>query len=183
MKHALTDLVEAIPHSSLRKLTARALEIAPAAFWTAPASTSGKYHPAASLGKGGLVRHTRAVHALVLDLLAMYGVEPHAPLYSVCCAAALLHDAWKVSEDSEHSHFDHPLRAGRAILPLLEQYSGIPPHSGAQLLEAIESHMGRWNTSKHAPGITLPRPLSEAAWIVHTADFIASRKHVSIEQK
>ena len=53
----------------------------------------------------------------------------------------------------------------------------------AQLLEAIESHMGRWNTSKHAPGITLPRPLSEAAWIVHTADFIASRKHISVEQK
>ena len=30
-------------------------------FWTMPASTSGKYHPAHSLGQGGLIRHTRAV--------------------------------------------------------------------------------------------------------------------------
>lgn len=180
MKHPLEDLISTISHSDIRKLTARALQEAPSTFWNAPASTSGKYHPADSLGIGGLLRHTRKVYTLTTALLNMYGVEPVAVLYSVCQSAALLHDTHKVLPGSEHSTFDHPLRAARAVRALLPEFPGIPARVGEMLVHAIESHMGRWNTSKYQPDVVLPTPANEAAWIVHTADFLASRKYITV---
>ena len=180
MTTPLDDILPAIAHSGLRKLTARALLEAPSSFWSAPASTSGKYHPADSLGLGGLLRHTRKVYTLTTGLLDMYGVEPIAVLYSVCQSAALLHDTHKVSADSGHSHFDHPLRSARAVRGLLPYFPGIPDRVGEMLVHAIEAHMGRWNTSKYQPDVVLPTPANEAAWIVHTADFLASRKYITV---
>lgn len=180
MTHPLTDLVERIPHHALRKLTSRALEVAPAAFWTAPASTSGKYHPADSLGKGGLVRHTRKVFRLTLDLLDMRGVSVNDTAYSIALSAALLHDTWKVKPDREHSVFEHPLLAALTVHGLLPEYDEEITHrEGMLLCNAIRSHMGRWNTSKHS-SFTLPEPTSWLDVLVHTADYLASRKHISL---
>ena len=177
----LDDLVDTIPHASLRKLTARALQEAPSSFWSAPASTSGKYHPADSLGIGGLLRHTRKVYHLTAALMAMEGTSRESIVYSVCLAAALLHDTHKVTLDSPHSHFDHPLRAARAVRTLLPEYPDIPHEAGEMLLHSISAHMGRWTTSKHEPDIVLPLPKSFAAKLVHTADFLASRNFITLE--
>ena len=179
MSHPLTSLVESIPNASLRKLTARALEQAPAAFWTAPASTTGKYHPVESLGTGGLVRHTAKVARLTLDLLDGYGLHPQSMNYSIALAAAILHDTWKVTAENTHSHFDHPLRAAESVRKLLPEYPGILPHTAEELLHCIEAHMGRWNTSKYS-SIDLPTPATKLAELVHTADYIASRKHIQL---
>ena len=40
-------------------------------FWEIGASSSGKYHPQFSQGKGGLVRHTKAVVLFAEELLRM----------------------------------------------------------------------------------------------------------------
>lgn len=182
MNHALTDLIEIIFHPGLRKLTARALEAAPAAFWQAPASTSGKYHKEDECAPGGLVLHTRRVFRMAQHLCDMYGIRENALLRSVVLAAALLHDTHKVLAAGEHSVFDHPIRAARTVAHLLEQYPSIPPHAGAQLLAAIESHMGRWTTSTRCPDVRLPYPEGEHCWILHTADYLASRKNVEISE-
>lgn len=178
MTHALTDLVYKIPHHAYRKLTERALEKAPSTFWTAPASTSGKYHPADSLGKGGLVRHTRKVYRLTLDLLDMRGIDPSDVRHSIALSAALLHDTWKVMPDIGHSLFEHPVLAALAVNELLPEYcEEITYREGMLLCQAIRSHMGRWTTSKHS-SYTLPEPMSTIDHIVHTADYLASRKHI-----
>lgn len=180
MTHALTDLVDRIPHPAFRKLTERALEKAPAAFWTAPASTSGKYHPAESLGRGGLVRHTRKVFRLAQDLLDMRGVSVNDPAHSIALSAALLHDTWKVTPDSEHSVFEHPLLAALAVEKLLPEYDEeITPREGLLLCDAIRCHMGRWTTSKRST-YKLPEPSTWIDIIVHTADYLASRKHITL---
>lgn len=180
MTHPLADLVSQIPHEAFRKLTERALENAPEAFWTAPASTSGKYHPSDSLGKGGLVRHTRKVFRLTLDLLNMRGIDPSDVWYSIALSAALLHDSWKVTPDSDHSVFEHPILAAEAVNELLPEYcEEIPYREGMLLCQAIRSHMGRWTTSKYS-SYTLPEPLSTLDFIVHTADYLASRKHLTL---
>lgn len=180
MTHALTDLIERIPHHAFRHLTERALEEAPAAFWTAPASTSGKYHPADSLGKGGLVRHTRKVFRLTLDLLDMRGIDPTDVRHSIALSAALLHDSRKVLNEGQHSVFEHPLIAAVAVNELLPAYCDvITTREGMLLCQAIRSHMGRWTTSKHSSH-TLPEPLSTIDHIVHTADYLASRKHITL---
>lgn len=180
MTHALTDLVDRIPHSAFRKLTERALENAPAAFWTAPASTSGKYHPAESLGRGGLVRHTRKVYRLTKDLLDMRGIDHTDVRYSIALSAALLHDSRKVLDEGQHSVFEHPILAALAVNELLPKFSDeITSREGMLLCNAIRSHMGRWTTSKHS-SYTLPEPLSTLDFIVHTADYLASRKHITL---
>lgn len=180
MTHALTDLVVRIPHPAFRKLTERALENAPSAFWNAPASTSGKYHPADSLGKGGLVRHTRKVFRLTLDLLDMRGVSVNDTAYSIALSAALLHDTWKVMPNREHSVFEHPILAAQAVNELLPEYDEeITPREGMLLCNAIRSHMGRWTTSKHST-YKLPEPSTWLDFIVHTADYLASRKHLTL---
>lgn len=179
MTHALTDLVDRIPNTAFRKLTERALEEAPAAFWTAPASTSGKYHPADSLGRGGLVRHTRKVFRLTQDLLDMRGIEPEATRYSIALSAALLHDTWKVTDEADHSNFEHPLLAAEAVCHILYKTGDVSHREGLQLCQAIRSHMGRWRTSKYS-NETLPLPESIIDHIVHTADYLASRKHITL---
>lgn len=180
MTHALTDLVEKIPHPAFRKLTERALEKAPSTFWAAPASTSGKYHPAESLGRGGLVRHTRKVFRLTLDLLDMRGISVNDPAYSIALSAALLHDTCKVMPDREHSVFEHPILAALAVWELLPEYDAeITPREGQLLCNAIRSHMGRWTWSKHST-FTLPAPSSWIDILVHTADYLASRKHITL---
>lgn len=179
MTHPLADLVAQIPHEAFRKLTTRALEEAPAAFWTAPASTSGKYHPADSLGRGGLVRHTRKVFRLTLDLLNMLGIEPDEPRHSIALSAALLHDTWKVTDEGDHSNFEHPLRAAEAVGHLLDKFGDVPHREGMQLCQAIRSHMGLWRTSKYSNAV-LPAPESQLDHIVHTADYLASRKHITL---
>ena len=181
MTHALPDLVERIPHHAFRNLTERALEEAPTAFWTAPARTSGKYHPADSLGRGGLVRHTRKVFRLTLDLLDMRGIDSTDVRFSIALSAALLHDSRKVVDEGQHSVFEHPLMAAIAVEDLLPEYcEEITAREGEMLSQAISSHMGRWTTSKHSI-YTLPEPLSTLDRIVHTADYLASRKHITLQ--
>ena len=182
MKTKLDTETATITHEGLRELTRHTILAAPPAFWQAPASTSGKYHHADECLQGGLVLHTRRVYRVAEHLLRMYGVQPQAAMYSICLAAALLHDCCKVMAIGEHSRFDHPLLAAELTRHTAElmEYS-VSPHLLADLCAAIESHMGRWRSSHHAPGILLPEPNSATAWLVHQADYIASRKDIHVE--
>ena len=182
MNTALNDLIDRIPHEGLRELTRHTLLAAPPAFWLAPASSTGKHHAADECAPGGLVLHTRRVYRVAEHLLRMQGVQPRAAMYSIALAAALLHDCCKLMAVGEHTRFDHPLLAAeltRHTAELIEP--AIHPYILADLCAAIESHMGRWRSSHHAPGIILPEPDTATAWLVHQADFIASRADIRVE--
>ena len=45
------------------------LDKLPDYFYEVPASSTGKYHPEYALGKGGLVRHTKAAIRIAKELL------------------------------------------------------------------------------------------------------------------
>lgn len=176
MNTALNDLIDRIPHEGLRELTRSTLQAAPPAFWLAPASSTGKHHAADECAPGGLVLHTRPA-CVAEHLLRMQGVQPRAAMYSIALAAALLHDCCKLMAVGEH-----PLLAAELTRHTAEHMEQpIHPHILADLCAAIESHMGRWRTSHHAPGIILPEPNSATAWLVHQADFIASRDDIRVE--
>ena len=182
MNTALNDLVDAIPHAGLRELTRLTLAAAPSAFRQAPASTSGKYHSGDECEPGGLVLHTRRVYRVAEHLLRMYGIGQQAPMYSICLAAALLHDCCKVMALGEHTRFDHPLLAAELVRHQAEHLEHpVRPHILDDLCDAIAAHMGRWRSSQYAPGILLPEPKSATAWLVHQADFIASRGDIRVE--
>lgn len=176
MKTQLDTQIALIADPELRALTRDTLDAAPTCFWTMPASTTGKYHPAHSLGEGGLIRHTRAVVHLTLHLLAMEGIEESDPHHAIAIAAAILHDCCKKADHERYTAFDHPRRAAE-LVEATHATTGSPvsPHRLRTLTGCILSHMGRWNTDPRS-GTELPRPLTPLQRLIHTADYLASRK-------
>ena len=53
-----------IKNPLMQKIVIATLDAAPECIQVIPASSSGKYHPKADLGDGGLVRHIKTVTAL-----------------------------------------------------------------------------------------------------------------------
>ncbi len=178
MKTQLNNEIEQIIAGDIRDLTADVLEAAPDCFWTMPASTSGKYHPEISLGEGGLIRHTKAVFKITKMLLEM--IDAPADIYSFCLAGALLHDCCKKNDDEEYTAFDHPLRAANLVRKIAKESKTVCPEDVDTLAGIIAAHMGRWNTSYREPDVVLPTPKTPMQRLVHTADYLASRKDITI---
>jgi hypothetical protein len=197
MKTQLDTELALIKHADILELTQAVLQAAPDCFWTMPASTSGKYHPAHSLGQGGLIRHTRAVVLFAVHLLEMQGTPASHREFSIAIAAAILHDCCKKLDHEQHTSFLHPLCAQELILSTAEQlWPGcmeIPratvedalttPAPGGPTIRTIAacvaSHMGRWNVNDRT-GQTLPTPLTPMERLIHTADYLASRKNITL---
>lgn len=191
-----------INNSVLREITARTLDNAPECFIHIPASSSGKYHPAYSLGEGGLMRHVQAAvgmaHTLIeIDIFKnlIFGTEADPSqgeinLYADCAYAALiLHDCMKPSDDENHTtRFDHPLLGATLFVDTYTTY--LQDHDVSiedirflrnavpLIKKAIESHMGQFTTSQYMPDVTLPKPKSALEMFVHQMDYLASRKYL-----
>lgn len=182
MKTQLNDQINLIQHPSIRHLTRAVLDAAPDCFWTMPASTSGKYHPATSLGTGGLIRHTKTVCILTRHLLNLAGIDHAHTHHSICIAAAILHDCCKKSDTERYTAFDHPLRAAELIKTCAATLGTAAPDppTTSTLAALVASHMGRWNTSPYHPSITLPVPVTPLQRLIHTADYLASRPDITL---
>ena len=59
-----------IKNDRIRKSCLAMINVLPDYFFEIEASSTGKYHPSYSLGKGGLVRHTKAAVRIAFDLLS-----------------------------------------------------------------------------------------------------------------
>ena len=145
---------------------------APEYFFHDAASSSGKYHPAFDLGEGGTYRHSLLVAYFAHEGALAQGLPQR--MIDICTAAALLHDLWKRGfEGGEHTAFEHPLYAASYVR------EAFPGDEDMELVaSAIESHMGKWNTSKYSDAV-LPLPMTQVQCIVSMADMIASRKILS----
>lgn len=184
MKTQLNKQLNLIQVPAIRTLTRAVLDAAPTCFWTMPASTTGKYHPDHSLGEGGLIRHTKAVVHLTTHLLTMEGYQPEDEAYALAIAAAILHDCCKKADHEHYTAFDHPLRAADLITEVnshLPADTSAPAHTVRTLCSMVKCHMGRWNLDPRT-GIELPRPLTPLQRLIHTADYLASRKQLLPEQ-
>lgn len=143
-------------------------------FFTAAASSSGKYHPASSLGVGGLVRHTIVVANIAVALLPMYGIETREGRGRVILAS-LLHDAWKCcNEQGVWETHSNVSAHGRIGAKMFLEACGTRV---APVAEAIRYHMSRWG-DEPMPYIAITEP---EGMVVAMADYIASRKALSFE--
>lgn len=202
MKTKLDTEIALIQHEDIRLLVRAVLDAAPACFWSMPAATTGKHHPTISLGEGGLVRHTKAVVRIACHLLDMQGTFPGERQYSIALAACILHDCCKKWDTEKYTAFAHPRRAAELIATQAnilrpDEMAALPPPTAGEHLEhpervyaatapavrcimgAVESHMGRWNFNDRT-GEELPVPLTPIQRLVHTADFLASRKDILV---
>jgi hypothetical protein len=181
-----TEELNQISDEKLRGFVAEFLDTTiPKYFYHVPASSSGKYHPKQDLGEGGLVRHTKAVVRVALDLLRCEQfVEDTSENRDIAIISCLLHDTFKNGiEDSGYTVSEHPLLASEFFSKNL-LYCHCPSFNETfrnwTISSCIESHMGIWNKDREGNEI-LPKPETEFQKLVHMADYIASRKYINFE--
>lgn len=172
--------IGAIRNQEIRNLVETCLQNAPSYFWTMPASSTGKYHPAYSLGEGGLVRHTKAAVSIALDLLSLEQNQKFATLRDHIIAALILHDTVKKGRDGgAYTTTDHPLQAAALVREMSERVT-VPDQDVNIICELIETHMGQWNTDFDG-NVVMRKPETDIEQFVHMCDYLASRKTIEVK--
>lgn len=150
-------------------------EKTPSYFWEIGASSTGKYHPSFSQGKGGLVRHTKAVVMFASELLRMssyaYMNEEYKDYVILAC---ILHDTAKygMTEYNKDEYPQHAHNASVLVNMAWNEYFG--ENAPTLLTMAIASHMGQWTENKEE------KPFTSIDRCVHLADYVASRNFIDI---
>lgn len=176
------EVIETIENTDIKEYARKLLETIPNYFWNVGASSTGKYHPQYALGDLGLARHTCALvrimnHILSLDCMKEDFNSRERDLLRI---AGMMHDTRKSGNDEDYikskfTKFDHPLLAAKII----RESKGIPSDEVELIANAIESHMGQWNTHKRS-SVILPVPQNKYQKMLHICDYLASRKDIEV---
>lgn len=171
-----------IKDSDIRSFTEIVLYHTPQYFMEMPASTSGKYHPAYSLGEGGLVRHTKAAVKIADCLLNLEMYASLVPSRDLIIAALILHDSVKKGKNGgEWTVTEHPLNAADLVVETAKSISYAHMDKVEAIAGMIRSHMGQWNTDRNGFEV-LPKPITKEQKFVHQCDYLASKKFIIIEE-
>lgn len=182
----LMNELNLINNHALRGFITRALDGVPDYFFEMPASTTGKYHPAYTLGNGGLVRHTKAAVKIAASLM---GLEMYAHIkngWDCIIAALIMHDTVKKGVDgSPWTSFTHPIAAAAYIEQCARRENIVNDPilwpMVTCICDLIKSHMGQWNTDRDGQEL-LPKPRNAGEKFVHMCDYLASRKFITVTQ-
>ena len=180
----VAPILATIVNEDIREFAKVLVEGLPNYIWEVGASSTGKYHPEYSLGLGGLMRHQIAVVRFLNHFfdLEQYNTKFTSREMDLMRVAGLCHDGRKSGEQSDYERskftkFDHPLQMANVIRSYEGQYLN---HDELEFCaHCIESHMGRWNTDKKS-SVVLPKPIDEYQQFVHLADYLASRKDLTM---
>ena len=180
----ITPILETIQDDEIRTFAYVLVDNLPSYIWEVGASSTGKYHPAYSLGQGGLMRHQIAVVRFLNFFfeLEQYNTKFTSREQDLMRVAGLVHDGRKSGEQADYEHnkftkFDHPLQMANIIRSYDGQYL---THEDIELMaHCVESHMGQWSTDRKSK-MVLPKPTDEYQYFVHLADYLASRKDLTM---
>lgn len=139
----------------------------PAYFWEAPATSSSEYHNRFARGECGLWIHVLMCATALEGVADSYVEQGRVTEEEVdyARAAVLLHDGWKYGESWEEGDgaaSDHDLQASAEL-----RERGFPD----SVVDAVAAHMGPWYDG--------PSPESPLDQLVHQADMMGSRRHVT----
>jgi len=162
-------------------------DLCPEYFWTCPASLTGKYHPAVSIGKGGLVRHTKLAVWWGEKLIRAFNTFeelkgiPEAQLKDEVTAALLMHDMHKNGPtDASYKKCGNTTGVhGTQLAEVIEAKKlglYLPESTRQRILVGVASHMGQWTTDAAFRPSNLKGEEQAFAQLVHAADYCASRK-------
>ena len=180
----LEQILATIVNDDIREFAKVLVNGLPSYVWEVGASSTGKYHPSYSIGFGGLMRHQVAV---VRFLNYFFELEQYHTKFTnremdLMRVAGLVHDGRKSGEQTDYERskftkFDHPTQMANVIRNYDGQYLN---HDEIEFVaNCIESHMGQWNTDRKSSA-TLPKPSSDYQALVHLADYLASRKDLTM---
>lgn len=185
-----------------RIFASRCLESAPGYFFEIPASSTGKYHPAYSLGVGGLVRHTKAAVKIANNLLQLDMFKAFQKARDEIITALILHDTCKSGkfgfEQGGFTVTTHPLLAADLVMacandaaaenerPTFCEYNAELPDGSDHwdyvdlVCECIRTHMGQWREDYKTKKTVLPEMKYKIQRFVHMCDYLASRKCLTV---
>ncbi len=141
------------------------------------ASSTGKYHPEYALGKGGLLRHSKAAMRIGYELLSnpCIGDKYTSHEKDLMLMSLLVHDGLKLGIPQEkYTRFDHPILMGKFIIDNYKEI-GITKEDAKFMDEVIKTHMGPWTTDYNGEEV-LEKPKNKYQNFVHMCDYLASRK-------
>ena len=180
----VTPILETITDDEIRTFAYVLVNNLPDYIWHVGASSTGKYHPVYSLGEGGLMRHQIAVVRFLNFFfeLEQYNTKFTRREMDLMRVAGLVHDGRKSGEQTDYekskfTKFDHPMQMANVIRSYDGQYLS---HDDIEFMaHCVESHMGSWNTDRKSK-MVLPKPIDEYQHFVHLADYLASRKDLTM---
>ena len=97
--------------------------------------------------------------------------------------SGLVHDGRKSGsqedyEKSKYTKFNHPILMADVVRSCDGEYLN---HEEIELIaDTISRHMGQWNVDKKT-GMELPKPNNKFSRMVHVADYLASRKCLTMD--
>jgi hypothetical protein len=170
-----------IENDDLKALAQEMVLTIPEYWYHVGASSSGKYHPAYSLGEGGLMRHTIAL-VRILNYLFESSDEFTSRERDILRIAGMMHDTRKSGDQKQYekNHYtkhEHPILAAEVVRTFKGR--GYNDCEIETIATTIEAHMGKWNTSNYSD-VILPVPQNRLQTMLHQADFLASRKDITI---
>ena len=173
--------LEYIKSEKVKNACVEMIELLPDYFFEIPASSTGKYHPEYALGKGGLLRHTKAAVRIAYELLGdeCIGNKYTSNEKDLMIMALVLHDGLKSGYDYEkYTRFDHPILMADYIMDN-EERLGLEVEEIEFLCDVIKTHMGPWTKDYNGVEV-LERPKTKYQNFVHMCDFLASRKRILV---
>lgn len=178
-------VLDTFENEDIKEFAIVLLDDMPEYIWHVGASSTGKYHPAYSLGEAGLMRHQIAVVRFLNFFLELeqYNSKLSSRERDLIRLSGLIHDGRKSGsqeeyENSKYTKFNHPLLMADVIRSFDGQYLC---HEEIEMVaDTISRHMGQWNTDKKS-NIELPKPNNKYARMVHVADYLASRKSITLD--
>jgi hypothetical protein len=166
----------------IRALATMAVGSLPDYFFSVPASSTGKYHPAYSLGEGGLARHTRAAVRIAMELMRMDDYKFTPDEIDLAIAALLVHDGWKSGVVQEtFSRADHPKVAALELQKNANLNTLLSPEQFEIYLRLVARHMGQWNKDYKSGMELMNKPETHLEKFVHLCDYLASRKCLTMD--
>ena len=180
----ISPILSTIVNEDIREFAKVLIDGLPDYVWHVGASSTGKYHPAYSLGEGGLMRHQIAVVRFLNFFfeLEQYNAQLTSREMDLMRVAGLVHDGRKSGEQSDYERskftkFDHPIQMANVVRSFDGQYLS---HNELEFIaHCIESHMGQWNTDRKS-SVVLDKPKDGYQCFVHLADYLASRKDLTM---
>jgi len=158
------------------------IDMLPDYFFEIQASSTGKYHPSFTLGKGGLVRHTKVAVRIAYELLNNNSVSDKFKQEEkdLMICGLLIHDGLKHGlTKSEYVVFDHPLQISKFVKDNKDKLT-LTDNEINFLCNVIETHMGQWTTDYKGNEI-LEKPTNKYQKFVHMCDYLASRKFLDVK--
>ena len=146
-----------------------------------PASSTGKYHPEYALGKGGLLRHSKAAMRIGFELLSnpCIGDKYTDREKDLILMSLLVHDGLKLGLPQEkYTRFDHPILMGKFILDHKDEI-GLNLEDANFMNDVIKTHMGPWVVDYDGNEV-LEKPKTKYQNFVHMCDYLASRKCILV---